>query len=164
MLRSLFFSVTFPTTGRSFSNDITFQKGFGAICGPNEQGKTLILEMIRFSLFGTAALRGKSDDYKNLKVELEFTVRGEVYKTRRTITTAKLFRGSPPEEIANGVKGTNAKVVEILGFGLDVFDTACVANQGDIEKLGAMKPTERKQMVDSVIGLSVDRRDRQVVR
>ncbi len=140
-------------TGRTLSGDHEFQKGFGAITGPNEAGKSVILEMIRFSLFGTAALRGKSDDYKNLKVELEFTVRGETYRTKRTITTAKLFRGD--EEIANGVKGTNAKVVEILGFGLDVFDTACVANQGDIEKLGAMKPTERKQMVNSVIGLSV---------
>ena len=46
-------------------------------------------------------------------------------------------------------------MVELLGFGLEVFDTACAANQGDIEKLGAMKPTERKAMVDSVIGLSV---------
>ncbi|APH74100.1 hypothetical protein BSQ44_24080 [Aquibium oceanicum] len=147
------YEVTFPSTGRTLSGDFSFQKGFGAITGPNEAGKSVILEMIRFSLFGTAALRGQTTDYKNMKVELEFVVRGETYRTKRTISTAKIFRGDT--EIANGVKGTNAKVVEILGFGLQVFDTACVANQGDIEKLGAMKPTERKQMVDSVIGLSV---------
>ena len=41
----------------------------------------------------------------------------------------------------------------LLGFGLDVFDVACAANQGDVEKLSAMKPAERKRMVDQVIGL-----------
>ena len=153
MLARLKYNVTFPSTGRTLSGDYSFQKGFGAITGPNEAGKSVILEMIRYSLFGTRALRGKSEDYKDLKVELEFAVRGEDYRTKRTISSAKLFRGET--EIAHGVKGVNNKVVEILGFGMDVFDTACVANQGDIEKLGTMAPTERKQMVDSVIGLSV---------
>ncbi|TPL42643.1 AAA family ATPase [Mesorhizobium sp. B2-4-5] len=153
MLNRLTYSVTFPSTGRNLSGDFSFQKGFGAITGPNEAGKSVILEMIRYSLFGTSALRGKSEDYKNLKVGLTFTAKGEAYTTNRTITTAKLFRGGV--EIANGQKGVNNKVTEILGFGLKVFDTACVANQGDIEKLGSMLPSERKAMVDSVIGLSV---------
>ncbi|RWM27896.1 MAG: hypothetical protein EOR77_30725 [Mesorhizobium sp.] len=152
MLNHLTYSVTFPSTGRTLSGDFSFQKGFGAITGPNEAGKSVILEMIRYSLFGTAALRGKAEDYKNLKVKLSFDVKGDTYTTQRTITSAKIFRGDT--EIANGQKGTNNKVTEILGFGLKVFDTACVANQGDIEKLGSMQPTERKAMVDSVIGLS----------
>ncbi|MBN9551126.1 MAG: AAA family ATPase, partial [Alphaproteobacteria bacterium] len=152
MLNRLIYSVTFPSTGRTLSGDFSFQEGFGAITGPNEAGKSVILEMIRYSLFGSRALRGKADDYKNLKVELSFTAKGETYTTKRTITTAKIFRDET--EIANGQKGVNTKVTEILGFGLEVFDTACVANQGDIEKLGAMLPSERKQMVDSVIGMS----------
>jgi len=153
VLNHLKYHCTFPSTGRTLSGDFAFQKGFGAITGPNEAGKSFILEMIRYALFGTRALRGKSEDYKNLKDELTFTVKGETYQVRRTGTSAKLFRGT--EEIANGQKGVNNKVVEILGFGLDVFDTACIANQGDIEKLGSMLPSERKKMVDSVIGLSV---------
>ncbi|TPJ51646.1 MULTISPECIES: AAA family ATPase [unclassified Mesorhizobium] len=152
MLNHLTYSVTFPSTGRTLSGDFSFQKGFGAITGPNEAGKSVILEMIRYCLFGTSALRGKAEDYKNLKAALTFTTKGEAWTVDRTITSAKLFRGGNPA--ATGQKGVNAKVTEILGFGLKVFDTACVANQGDIEKLGAMQPTERKAMVDSVIGLS----------
>ncbi len=153
MLAKLKYSVTFPSTGRTLSGDFSFQKGFGAITGPNEAGKSVILEMVRYLLFGTRALRGKAEDYKNLKGELEFAVKGENYLSKRTISTAKLFRNGV--EIANGQKGVNNKIAETLGFGLDVFDTACVANQGDIEKLGSMLPAERKRMVDSVIGLSV---------
>ncbi|RUU74635.1 AAA family ATPase [Mesorhizobium sp. M7A.F.Ca.MR.362.00.0.0] len=153
MLNRLTYSVTFPSTGRTLSGDFSFQKGFGAITGPNEAGKSVILEMIRYCLFGTSALRGKAEDYKNLKAALTFTAKGEAWTVDRTITSAKLFRGGNPT--ATGQKGVNSKVVEILGFGLEVFDTACVANQGDIEKLGSMRPAERKAMVDSVIGLSV---------
>jgi DNA repair protein SbcC/Rad50 len=58
-----------------------------------------------------------------------------------------LFRGA--EEIAVGVRPVNAKIVQILGFGLEVFDVASVCNQGEIEKLGSMRPAERKRMVDS---------------
>lgn len=152
MLNHLNYSVTFPSTGRTLSGDFSFEQGFGAITGPNEAGKSIILEMIRYSLFGTSALRGKAEDYKNLKAELNFTVKGETYTTKRTITTARIFRGDT--EIANGQKGVNSKVVEIFGYGLKVFDTTNVAGQGDIEKLGSMLPSERKQMVDSVIGLS----------
>jgi DNA repair protein SbcC/Rad50 len=64
-----------------------------------------------------------------------------------------LFRGA--DEIAVGVRPVNAKIIQILGFGLEVFDVACVAQQGEIEKLGTMRPADRKRMVDSVIGLEV---------
>src|SRR5205823_8357254 len=59
------------------------------------------------------------------------------------------------EQIATGTRPVNEKIIEILGFGLEVFDVACAANQGDLERLGAMKPAERKRMVDSTIGLGV---------
>lgn len=153
MINSLTYSVTFPTTGRAFDESIQFQKGFGAIIGPNEAGKSLIIEMIRWCLFGTAALRGTASDYKDLKGELNFDLKGENYTIKRTINSAKLYRGK--DEIANGVRPVNNKIVQLLGFGLDVFDMSCVANQDELIRLGAMKPAERKRMVDSVIGLGV---------
>ncbi|MES0134533.1 AAA family ATPase [Mesorhizobium sp. M0016] len=153
MLKSLSYSVTFPTTGRTLAETVEFQDGFGAITGPNEAGKSFIIEMIRWLFFGTAALRGTVPDYKKLNGELTFTIRDVEYRVWRTITNAKLFRGT--DQIAVGTKPVNAKIVELLTFGMDVFDIACVANQGDLEKLGAMRPTERKRMVDSVIGLGV---------
>jgi hypothetical protein len=47
------------------------------------------------------------------------------------------------KEIAMGVRPVNKKIVRILGFGLDVFGTNCVANQDDLEKLGDMRPGDR---------------------
>lgn len=151
MITSLKYSVTFPSTGRTLARDVKFDAGMTAITGPNEAGKSYVIEMIRFCLFGTAALRGAADDYKTLKAEMTFVCRGKTYRVERRSGNAKVFEGS--EALAVGVKPVNAKILAILGFGLDVFDVACVTNQGEVERLGNMKPAERKRMVDQVIGL-----------
>jgi DNA repair exonuclease SbcCD ATPase subunit len=70
MLKSLDYSVEFPTTGRSFQNRIEFAPGLTAITGRNEAGKTIVLEMIGYCLFGKAALRGLASDYRNLTATL----------------------------------------------------------------------------------------------
>lgn len=153
MLKHLEYAVTFPSNNRTLAESIDFQKGYGTITGPNGAGKSSVIEFIRFSLFGTAALRGKADDYKTLKTRLVFSVKGVEYTVERNKSGAKLYKGDTL--IVSGTTPVNQKIVSIFGFGLTVFDVACVANQGDIEKLGSMRPTERKQMVDSVIGLGV---------
>lgn len=154
MITHITYEVTFPT-GRRLSANVSLNKGTTAVTGPNESGKSTLIEMIRFCLFGSAALRGVVDDYKTLKTSLNLVLKGEALVIERTVTNAKLFRGN--EIIATGTRPVNEKIVALLGFGLDVFDVACVANQDEVLALGAMKPTERKRMVDQVIGL--DRMD-----
>lgn len=150
MFRSLSYSVTFPT-GRTLSADLTFDPDFYAIVGSNESGKTMILEMLRFSLFGTQALRGVADDYKNLKVRACFDIRGETYEVERTMKAATLCKAG--QAIASSVTGVNDKIYQLLGFGLPVFDVANSINQGEVERLGSMSPAERKRLVDGVLGI-----------
>jgi exonuclease SbcC len=158
MLGHLSYSVTFPSTGRTLKGDVKFKNGFGVITGSNEAGKSFIIEVVRYCLFGSAALRGKAEDYKSLKASLTFWVKDNEYEVSRTSGTAKLeVHGAcdgPPLVLATGTKPVNAHILSLLGFGLEVFDVACSANQGDIERLGNLKPTERKRMVDEVIGLT----------
>lgn len=153
MLNTLSYSVTFAATGRTLEEDITFRSGFGILTGANETGKSFAVEMIRWCLFGSAALRGKISDYKTAKARLTFSLKGDAYAVERTASNAILRRGE--DEIAVGTTAVNRKVCELFGFGLDVFDASCVALQGEIEALGLMKPAERKRLVDSVIGLGV---------
>ena len=148
MFHSLKFDVTFPT-GRRFQQDLQFTTGLTAIVGPNESGKSLILEMLRYALWGSMALRGKAEDYKTLSVECEFEVRGERYTVERTARKAEL-RGAVK---ASGTTAVNAAIANLLGFGLAVFDMACSINQGEVERLGSLKPAARKQLVDSVLGI-----------
>lgn len=157
MIEQLDFTVRFPPTdhhvlGRTFDRSLTFSKGMTAITGPNENGKTLTLEMIEFLLFGTAALRGKTEDYKHLKASGIVTIRGHRYSISRTVKNAALVSDVNGETLAVGTKPVNQRILAILGYGLDVFRVANIANQGDAERLSKMKPTERKAMVDRLIG------------
>jgi hypothetical protein len=155
MLTSLSYSVTFPSTGQTFSANIQPASGFTAITGQNESGKSMIFEMIRYLLFGTRALRGASDDYKTLTAQGSFKIKGKVVDITRVHGAGKVTMSRNGEVVATGTKAVNAKVVQELGFGMKVFDTACNIKQGDVEALGDMQPTERKAMVESVLGLAV---------
>jgi DNA repair protein SbcC/Rad50 len=150
MLKRLKYSVEFPTTGRSFANEIDFAPGLTSITGRNEAGKTVVLEMIGYCLFGKAALRGAASDYRNLVASLSLFVNAQEVVISRARKETLTVGG---KEVAVGAEALNRSIPALLGFGLDVFNIACAAQQGDIGALTEMKPTARRQMVDKLMGL-----------
>src|SRR3546814_6959015 len=56
--------------------------------------------------------------------------------------------------LAVNTEAVNQKLLEILGFGLDVFDVVCAARQKDSERLSQMKASERKRLIDRILGLT----------
>ena len=126
-----------------------FGKGLTIIRGQNGNGKSLIQEMIRFALFGSNALRGTLSDYNpNMKVTLICTINKE---------KVVIIRGLKDCVINGTVKGTtpcNEWIRKKLGYDLTVFDMGNAAKQGEIAKLGRMKPSERKLAIDQIIGLT----------
>jgi DNA repair exonuclease SbcCD ATPase subunit len=156
MFKHLNYEAEFPPslihpTGRKLSGKLNYEKGMTAITGANETGKSFSLEMLRFGLFGSAALRGTGEDYKSITMDMSWTIRGVLHHVERTLKKAVLKRGG--EVLATGVSVVNEKIVKLLGFGIDVFDVACSANQDDLLRITSMKPTERRRLVDSVVGL-----------
>jgi exonuclease SbcC len=150
MLNSLDYSIIFPN-GKAFEASINFKTGLTAITGENETGKSLTLEMIRAAYWGQRAFRGQATDYRKLKLDHVWTIKGTQYRVKRTGSKAELFEGDTP--IASGVKPVNQRIEAIFGYGMDVFDVSNACLQGEIERLGAMRPTERKALVDKTIGL-----------
>lgn len=134
-------------------NPFEFGVGTTLITGRNASGKSSIIEVTRFALFGTAALRRPASDYKKLDVELEFTVRDIDYRVSRSPKGAWLFKGD--EQIAYGTTPVNGAIVGIFGYGLKVFDIANCCNQNQVMAFSdGMKPTERKALIDQTIGLA----------
>ena len=156
MITSLVYNITFAND-KNISRDLTFStEGSTLITGPNEAGKSLNLEMIAYALFGNEALRGKTTDYKRISCKLAITLNGKTYRIERVKSNAKLFTtGTDSEEqLGTGITPVNAAVIAILGFDYSVYKIAHLAAQGDLQALAAMKPTERKAMVDTVAGLN----------
>lgn len=148
MLNRLYLDNCFTHRDKTF----TFEKGLTGIIGPNESGKSLIVEMVRYALFGSKALRGKSEDYKKLHVELDFTVGDRDYTVVRKGVKVTL---TGPDQQVSGTKPVDEAIRHILGYDLNVFDVANACNQGNIEALSDMTPTARKAMVDKTVGLTV---------
>lgn len=147
MLNRLYLNGCFTHQDRTF----TFEKGLTGVIGPNESGKSLITEMVRYALFGSRALRGKAEDYKKLHVELDFTVSGEDYTVVRK--GSKVTLDGPVK--VSGTKPVDEAIRRVLGYDLNVFDVANACNQGEVEALSNMTPANRKAMVDQTIGLTV---------
>ena len=159
MLEQLTYDVTFPVTGRRYQQSIVFDGGTTAITGKNGAGKSLILEMVAFALWGMDATRGPAGDYKKCFVTLIFRLKNRIYRVTRDGASVTLHEGSENEvallwtPITSGITATNAKIIELFGYGLPVFNVANFIGQGEIEALMSMKPAERKKLIDSTIGL-----------
>jgi len=134
---------------RHFDRTFRFERGLTGVVGPNESGKSLIVETVRYALFGARALRGKAEDYKRLHVELDFEIAGTAYTVIRKPNRVELVG------IASGTRPVNEAIRRVLGYDLAVFDVANACNQGNIEALSDMRPTERKAMVDRTVGLDM---------
>lgn len=152
MLIRIKYDLLFTSTMQSMTQDIDFETGMTAITGPNESGKSMVLEMIRYCLFGTKVLRGGSKSFKKIDTELSFKVNDIVYLVKRfTRTQDELYRNG--ELFVTGTRPVNEAVIEILGYGLDIFDTTNACLQNKVEELSSKTPAERQKMIDRVIGL-----------
>lgn len=151
MIETLKYVVSFNTTGRTLKNHLRFKPGITVIKGENESGKSFVLEMIRYALFGAEALRGLRTDYDKLDVTLTITVKDKLYTIIR-----KDNRATVNINEAVGTTAVNKYIIKILGFGLAVFDISANAMQGELDKLTKdLTATQRRKIIDDVTGLSL---------
>lgn len=154
MIKDLTYSVTFPSSGETLSGSFTFQKGVTAVIGPNWSGKSFgSIEIIRYMLFGKKALRGPATDYKALTASMTCAIAGVDYRIDRTSKKESITRISDDEVLAVNTEAVNQKVIELLGFGLDIFDFVCAAPQGQVQEFSKLKPAGRKQLIDNLLRL-----------
>lgn len=155
MFKSISFDVQFKHPRKGCSGHVkdshNFNKGLTLIHGPNESGKSLRAEFLRFALWGSKALRSNLNDYKSLKVEVDFILNDKEYKVCRTKNGATLYEGSS-QPSAEGTSVVNARIEKLFVYDRQVFDLANMVLQGEVEALGKMQPAQRKFLVDKLLG------------
>lgn len=155
MLHEVSYRFEFAQIGRVVENHLKFDKGVTLITGPNETGKSMGMETVRFAFFGSDALRAPMKSYTKINVTVDWTLKGQRYRVNRRQNGAVLWRleGKDETALATGTTAVNAVIIKLFGYGLAVFDIAHFCNQGKVEALTDMRPTDRKKMVDRTIGL-----------
>lgn len=139
------------------------------VSGKTGAGKTTIFDAISFSLYGEPSgdtreiksLRSDfSDDDVETFVELEFEIKGEVYKVKRSPlylkkkkngegytdskASAELFL--PNDKHITKIKDVNDKLIEILGINRQQFKQIVMLAQGEFRKLLLSNSTEREDI------------------
>lgn len=153
MLKHIEYALEF-SNGQKRSLTTDLQPGSTMITGRNGRGKSLLLEMFSFALFGVKALRGIATDYKKIDVTVRVNIRGRDYEIKRTKTKAQIGYPGDAEPLATTTSPVNQFIEQLLGYNYDVFRISNWCAQGDIQALASMKPTERKAMIDNVAGLT----------
>jgi DNA repair exonuclease SbcCD ATPase subunit len=125
-------------------NDIP-SKGQIAICGPNESGKTTIVESICFALFGRTFSLGPENITKiirwgeqNCEVDLEFIgTDRRAYRINRSLDdegthSARLYHGGESEPFAIGPATVQDAIVNACGFDYPQYLDALYLAQREI--------------------------------
>lgn len=145
------------------------------ITGPTGAGKTTIFDAISYALFGEAS--GSSRDKDALRsdfasvedetfVELEFELRGNTYRIKRTPQQEqKKLRGEgvtvknadaelymPDGSLITKVTSVDNKINELMGINKDQFKQIVMLPQGEFRKLLESDSVEREAIFRKIFG------------
>jgi exonuclease SbcC len=151
------------------------------ITGPTGAGKTSILDAITFALYGDV-VRVKSGELKHLishgmpdmRVALDFSVHGRRYRVVRSLKRDNRPQAGHLEELVGeeyvplltetGIKPLNERVKELIGLDFEGFTRAVILPQGKFQEFLSGEPSQRRQILSSLLVLDQYERMGQLAR
>ena len=142
--------------------ELDLPPGLVGIYGANGAGKSTLLEAIVFTLWGKA--RTGKDDVRTAGVggdcvaELTFEHEGHLYLVRRTLSGINLSAKAEVHcdglAMAEGVRDTGRYLHQVLGMDDAAFRASVFAEQKQIAAFSNRTPSERRQLVLQLLGIT----------
>lgn len=135
------------------------------ISGSNGAGKSSLLDGITYALYGEARKRDEgliNNTSKRAKVVFVFEYEGQTYRIIRSLTRGKgsqvdFMVQDPNQEwktlTERTQSETNAAIVRTLRLDYETFVSASFFLQGKADSFSTQKPTDRKRILSSILGL-----------
>ena len=119
----------------------------------NGFGKSTILEMLNYSLFGTQALRSSVTDYpKDFEVVCKILINSRLYIINRTVKNSYVV--SDDEVIVTGITPVNAFIKELLNYDYKVFSLTNFVQQQNLLNLTSCSPTVLSDLIETISGIN----------
>lgn len=157
-------------------SQLFFEPGISVIVGPNGSGKSNIADAIswvlgeqspkslRGSSMGDVIFRSKNEEMGIAEVSLMFDNSNKLFNTefRDVKFTRRVFTRGGSEYFINSSPCRLIDIQELTadtGIGRGLY---IIINQGQINEIAVLKPIERKNIIDEVLGISKhkNRRDK----
>ncbi|MFC1915287.1 AAA family ATPase [Chloroflexota bacterium] len=142
------------------------------LSGENGNGKSALIDAMTWALWGQA--RARSDDdlihlhQSEMEVEFDFAVGQQPYRIIRkrskpkrqgssgqSILELQLAAGDSFKSITgNSIAQTQQKIISILHMDYDTFINSAFLRQGHADEFTTKRPTERKEVLSNILGLS----------
>lgn len=164
-----------PYAKEQFIDFTTLNEQIFVISGPTGAGKTTVFDAISFALFGEAS--GSSRDRDSLRsdfaeagtetfVELEFELRGKVYKIRRapqqeqkklrgegyTLRNADAELLMPDGTLITKIINVDESINQLLGINKSQFKQIVMLPQGEFRKLLESDSSDREVIFRKIFG------------
>jgi exonuclease SbcC len=153
--------------------DIQFpDEGRIGILGQNESGKTTLLQVVEYALYGLKKGSGVEGDRENLvtwgkneaKLEIEFTSGQNRYNLQRVFNVksahkavlAPVINGIRDRSSSiTGLKDVEDRIEQITGMDRDSFSKLVYIKQKDLDALRDLAKSKREQLVNKVMGIDL---------
>ena len=154
----MFTSLSIKNSPLNKTVDIEFSEGINVLQGKNSSGKSTVIEMLNYVLFGSAALRSAMSTYdKAFEVEAQLIINNLTYKINRTVKDSQLYLYDTESNkfliLATGITPVNDYMKGLLTYDYKIFSLTNFCKQHDLLKLTSCSPTELVNLIEVVSGL-----------
>ena len=137
---------------------IDFAPGINVLQGKNSSGKSTVIEMLNYSLFGSIALRSAISTYdKAFEVETVLTINNVIYKINRTTKDSQIYMFDTDSGkyliLATGITPVNEYLKGLLTYDYKIFSLTNFCKQHELLKLTSCSPKELVNLIEVVSGL-----------
>ncbi|MGE0161353.1 MAG: AAA family ATPase [Gemmatimonadales bacterium] len=134
-------------------------EGIVGITGSNESGKSTVLEVLAWLLYGAVAVRGtmksfrwkRAPETRKANASARLDIRGKEYVVGRSEKGANVV--SEGKVLAEGQDAVTGFMTDLLGMTYEEFMVGRVCAQKEVERIASMKPAERKNFVRRLMGV-----------
>ena len=136
---------------------IDFAPGINVLQGKNSSGKSTVIEMLNYSLFGSIALRSAISTYdKAFEVECILNINNVTYKINRTTKDSQIYMLDTDDKyliLATGITPVNEYLKGLLTYDYKIFSLTNFCKQHELLKLTSCSPKELINLIEIVSGL-----------
>lgn len=141
----------------------------------NGSGKSSLMNMITYALYGQTSYGIKADDVinrvtgKNTEVILEVEIGNEPYRIERYRkhktykNKVRLFKGDT-EITGKSAKATDEKIQELFGIDYITYMNSIVQGQGDTEVFSKATDKGKKEILENVTNIAVYKKAQEVAK